>query len=124
MTDRPTHPLTKEEYLEIVLEAKMSPQTTEVFMVNFELINHTTHRMAIAAACENAWGSLLPAKWTEEGKKAIEAVIISVACCASFHIGETLDRFFMNTDAYKAIRALVGDRYKAYRLPSETYMCM
>ena len=123
MTDRPTHPLTKEEYLEIVLEAKMSPQTTEVFMVNFELINNTTHRMAIAAACENAWGQNIK-KWTDEGKRAIEAVIISVACCASFHIGETLDRFFMNTDAYKAIRALVGDRYKAYRLPSETYMCM
>lgn len=124
MTDRPTHPLTKPEYLEIVLEAKMRPETVEVFLANFELINNTTHRMAIAAACENAWGSLLPAKWTDEGKKAIEAVIISVASCASFHIDSNLDHFFISTDAYKAVRALVSSRYKAFRLPSETYMCM
>lgn len=123
MTDRPTHPLTKEQYLEIVLEAKMNPRTTEVFMENFELINNTTHRMAIAAACENAWGSNIK-KWTDEGKRAIEAVIISVACCASFHIDSHIESFFIHTDAYTAIRALVGNRYRAYRLPSETYMCM
>lgn len=123
MTDRPTHPLTKPQYLEIVLEAKMNPHTTEVFFQNFELINNTTHRMAIAAACENAWGQNIK-KWTEEGKRAIEAVIISVACCASFHIDSNLDHFAIHTDAYTAIRALVGDRYRAFRLPSETYMCM
>lgn len=124
MTDRPTHPLTEEEYLVIVLEAAMNPRTTEVFMENFELINNATHRMAIAAACENSWSSLLPAKWTDEGKKAIEATIISVACCANFHISENLDRFFILTDAYQGLRALVGNRYRAYRMPSETYMCM
>lgn len=124
MTDRPTHPLTKEEYLEIVLEAKMNAHTTEVFFENFELIRRVTHRMAIAAACENGWNNLLPAKWTDEGKKAIEAVIISVACCASYQIGDNIDHFNIHTDAYVGIRALVANRYRAWRMPSETYMCM
>ena len=70
MTDRPTHPLTKEQYELIVVEAGMRLDTAEFFRENYDLLNTTTHKMAIDAACNTAWGGNLRT-WTDDGKRAI-----------------------------------------------------
>jgi hypothetical protein len=124
MTDRPTHPLTKEQYELIVAEAGMRPDTVEFFIENYDLLNTTTHKMAIDAACNASWGGSLRA-WTDDGKRAIDAVVTAVACCASYHIeAHMVKGHYMPSDSYKGLRALVGNRYRAWRSPSETYMCM
>lgn len=123
MTDRPTYPLSKEQYLEVVLASKMRPHTTEIFMENYDLISSVTRDMACQAACEAHWSNNIHA-WTDEGRKAVEQIIVSVACCASYHINHVLEGHTLPTDAYLGLRALVGNRYRAWRAPSETYMCM
>tara|TARA_R110000782_G_scaffold176091_1_gene267169 strand:- start:69 stop:431 length:363 start_codon:yes stop_codon:yes gene_type:complete len=120
MTDRPTHPLTKEAYLTIVIDADTRPETKQFFSANFDLINATTHKMAITAACNTRWYGEIR-EWTDEGKKAMNAVITAVACCAEYHIEETIRTPY---DSHELIKALVSDRYMAWRRPSETYMCM
>tara|TARA_R110000744_G_scaffold19459_3_gene51378 strand:+ start:55 stop:423 length:369 start_codon:yes stop_codon:yes gene_type:complete len=121
MTDRPTHPLTKEAYLTIVNDADIRPETNAFFEVNFHIINATTHKMAVDAACNTRWYGEIR-EWTDEGAKAMNAVITAVACCATYHIESTLP-MYMPYDSHELIKALVGDRYRAWRMPSETYMC-
>lgn len=128
MTDRPTHPLTKEAYLTIVNDADTRPSTKAFFEANFYSINDATHKMAVDAACNTRYYGEIR-EYTEDGKKAMEHVITAVACCVSHHLeligsafaGET---FRVPHDSHAILKALVSDRYLAWRRPSETYMCM
>lgn len=127
MTDRPSKPLTEDEYREIVngteFYSEPTPISTEQYMMNNrELITELVFSMSTKAACEVYWNQDIKA-WTDEGKVAINAVIETIDTCIRVAL-KTMTGQNAPIGSYEIFRAMVRKQYNAWRPPSETYLCM